>query len=177
MDFFKYGFLVFNVFHVGMSHEHCTPFLAERMPVGAITHGVQIDEQPHERSYWSMLEWITCCDIDMFQFWRKTMNDCWQQVFIGQYNGRAASVINTSVLFEPCTDIACLYVFSRSTEIGNVLGLFEVSVNLLVGNVKFVREILQILTNICACLVLDSMLISHVVIIEIPIEARFSMFL
>ena len=147
------------------------------MPVGAITHGVQIDEQPHERSYWSMLEWITCCDIDMFQFWRKTMNDCWQQVFIGQYNGRAASVINTSVLFEPCTDIACLYVFGRSTEIGNVLGLFEVSVNLLVGNVKFVREILQILTDIRACFMLDSILILHVVIIKIPVEVRFSQFL
>ena len=147
------------------------------MPVGAIANGVQIDEQPHERSYWSMLEWITRRDIDMFQFWRKTMNDGWQQVFIGQYNGRTASVINTSVLFEPCTDIACLYVFGRSTELGNVLRLFEVSVNLLVGNVKFVRKILQILTNIRACLVLDSMLISHVVIIKIPVEVRFSQFL
>ena len=121
-----------------------------------------------------MLEWIPRCDIDMFQFWRKTMNDCWQQVFIGQYNGRAASVIDASILFKPCTDIACLYVFSRSTEIGNALRLFKVSVNLLVGNVKFVREILQILADVRASLVLDSMLILHVVIIKIPVEVRFS---
>ena len=57
-------------------------------------------------------------------------------------------------------------MFCGSSEVGDVLGLLEILVDILALTVQFVGEILEVGGDIVACLVL-----LHVVVVEVPVEA------
>ena len=63
-----------------------------------------------------------------------------QQVFVSHYNSSAASVFDTMILLQPLADIACLNVFCGGTDVGDVLGLSELLINLTRSVVELVGE-------------------------------------
>ena len=63
-------------------------------------------------------------------------------------------------------------MFCGSSEVGNVLGLLEVLVDVLTLTVQLVGEVAEVAGNKTTSLVL-----LHVVVVEVPIETGFAFFL
>ena len=105
------------------------------------------------------------------------MDDNLQKCFVAEHDGSSSSFLATggccsvSVMdffAQPIGDIACLNVFSRCSDIADMLVLAEIIIDFIGLDIQFVGEILQVLTDILSCL-----MFLHVIMVEVPIEAGF----
>ena len=94
------------------------------------------------------------------------MDDGGQQLFVAQHDGRPSAVLVAFLVAQPVADIACLDMFGGSSEVGKLLGLLEVLVDVVTLAVELVGEVFEVGGNVAACLV-----VVHVVVVEVPVEA------
>ena len=163
-----------NVLHVGVAQEHCFPLFAECVSACDEPYCLEVDEQFDKRCDRRILQWIARGDIHMLNLGRKTMDDGWQQTLVGHDDGCASPVLDTLLVFQPCTDKSGLNVFRHGTQISDVFGLIEIMIYILFRSIEFVGELLQVLPDIGSGLMVYTVMFTHVIIIEVPIEVCLS---
>ena len=133
-----------------------------------ITDGLQVDEQGDERGYGGLCQGIAGGDVHLVDGIGQTVDDGLQELFVGQYDGGALAVVDTPAV-EPGADVSGLDVLCRCGDEGDLLGTVETVVEVGIGIVERIGEVVEVLGDEVAGLVL-----AEVGSVEVPQEAFMS---
>ena len=100
------------------------------------------------------------------------MDDDGKQGFVAEHDGGTAAVLAASVLAQPGADIACLDILSGCCDIADLLGQTEITVDFIGISVELVGEELQVAADVLASLVM-----LHIIMVEVPVEVGLAFML